>query len=255
MRTNDSAAPVGRQHARAIGSALTCLALAGLTLALTPAFGAPASAVLATLSGTDAARAHATVSQAAVSHAGTAQPQLDATPLKAAASQSDVPAKAAPTATAPEPAQPSATAQALTRLEEESLLLKARLKALETEAQIAQRNAELTRLAAAGDRSGFVVRAVEGIGKSLYATLWSRDQGEVEVKAGDTLPNGMRIVAVRPGEVLAQHPRSRKSVARPMAIDARPASAGEQSYAGAPAAGGAVPGIPGIPSIPSLPRY
>ena len=249
MRT-DIFAPVRHQHARAIGAASRFLALAGLTLALTPAFGAPASAVAATLSGTGAARAQANVSQAAVSHAGLPQQQQPAaTPAKAAAPQSD-----APTATAPEqPAQPSATAQALTRLEEESLLLKARLKALETEAQIAQRNAELTRLAASGERSGFVVRAVEGIGKSLYATLWSRDQGEVEVKVGDALPNGMRIVAVRPGEVLAQLPHSRKPVALPMAIDALPAPAGEQSYAGAPTAGGA--GISGIPNIPSLPRY
>ena len=67
-----------------------------------------------------------------------------------------------------------------------------------------------------------------------------------------TLPNGMRIVAVRPGEVLAQLAHSRKPVALPMAIDALPASADEQSYAGAPAGGG--PGA-GIPGIPSLPRY
>lgn len=247
MRT-DLFAPVRHPHARVIGAALGYLALAGLTLALTPAFGAPASAVAATLSGTGAARA-----QAAVSHAGTPQLQPGATPAKAAASQSDAPTKAAPTA--PEPVQPSATAQALTRLEEESLLLKARLKALETEAQIAQRNAELTRLTAAGERSGFVVRAVEGLGNALYATLWSRDQGEVEVKVGDTLPNGMRIVAVRPGEVLAQAARSRKPVALPMAIDVPPSQAGEQSYAGAPTAGGTGADISGLPSIPSLPRY
>ncbi len=251
MRTEISA-PAVRQHARAIGVAVTCLALAGLALALTPAVGAPASAVAATPSGPGAERAHATVLQAAVSHAGISQPQPKATPASVATSQSEASTKAAPTATAPEPALPSTTALALTRLEEETLLLKARLKALETEAQIAQRNAELTRLAAAGERSGFVVRAVEGIGKSLYATLWSRDQGEVEVKVGDTLPNGMRIVAVRPGEVLAQLAHSRKPVALPMAIDALPASADEQSYAGAPAGGG--PGAV-IPGIPSLPRY
>lgn len=247
MRT-EIFAPAVRQHAHAMSAALRCLALTGLTLALGPAFAAPASAVAVPPSGTGAALAHA-----AVSHAGISQLQPDATPVRAAASPSEASTKAAPTTTAPEPAITSPTAQALTRLEEETLVLKARLKALETEAQIAQRNAELTRLTAAGERSGFVVHAVEGIGKSLYATLWSRDQGEVEVKAGDTLPDGMRIVSVKPGEVLAQLAHSRKPVALPMAIDTLPA--GEQSYAGAPAAGGVGAGIPSIPGIPSLPRY
>ena len=147
---------------------------------------------------------------------------------------------------------PSPTAQALTHLEEETLVLKARLKALETEAQIAQRSAELTRLTAAGERNGFVVRAVEGIGGAMYATLWSRDDGELEVKQGDTLPNGMHIVSIRASEVLARPAHGGKNVALPMATNRQPGLPYGQNVADTPTAGGPATGIPGIPP---LPRY
>lgn len=177
-----------------------------------------------------------------------------ATPASApAAAPALAPALAAATAQrAPEPTQSSVTAQALTRLEEETLVLKARLKALETEAQIAQRSAELTRLTDVGARHGFMVRAVEGISGALYATLWSREDGELEVKQGDVLPNGMRIASIQPNAVLVRPTHGGKTVALPMAMGSLSGMAADQNVAGAPAIGGAATGIPGIPP---LPRY
>lgn len=104
---------------------------------------------------------------------------------------------------APSP-EATATVAALTRLEGETVVLKAELKKLETQTQIAQRSAELNRLNGGGAPDDVRVRAVEGLGGKLFATLESRNAGEFEVKVGDTLPNGMRIVAIKPNAVVAQ---------------------------------------------------
>jgi type IV pilus biogenesis protein PilP len=111
----------------------------------------------------------------------------------------------------------AATVAALTRLEGETVVLKAELKKLETQTQIAQRAAELNRLNGGGAPDDVRVRAVEGLGGKLFATLESRSAGEFEVKVGDTLPNGMRIVAIKPNAVVAQL-RSGARVQLPMVV-------------------------------------
>lgn len=133
-----------------------------------------------------------------------------------------------------------ATVAALTRLEGETVVLKAELKKLETQTQIAQRAAELNRLIGAGAPDEVRVRAVEGLGNKLFATLESRNAGEFEVKAGDTLPNGMKIVAIKPNAVYAQM-RGGAKVQLPMVV-----SWDAPSYAGAPE--------PNPASFPPLPR-
>lgn len=146
------------------------------------------------------------------------------------------------------PVDPSSTALALTRIEEETLLLKARLQELETEAQIAQRNAELDRIAGvADDRGATQVRAVEGLGSALRATLWNRSMGEFEAKVGDTLGNGMRIVAIRPSEVLALPAHGKKPIPLPMAVTTGATSF--QSDTGG-LSNAAATGVPGLPPLP-----
>jgi len=168
-----------------------------------------------------------------------------AAPALSASSTSSADSAAAMTES---PAQTSEVAQTLMHLEEETLVLKARLKALDAQAQVTQRSSELNRLSAANERGDFYVRAVEGIGSTVYATLWSRDEGEFEVKAGDTLPNGFRIVSIGPGAVLARGPHGGTPMRLPMAIETTPAD----SQTGKPPVNGM--GFPGIPSLPSLPR-
>ncbi|KAB8065242.1 type IV pilus biogenesis protein PilP [Janthinobacterium violaceinigrum] len=107
-------------------------------------------------------------------------------------------------------AQNSAAAD-LTQLEAETTLLKARARKLDVQAQIATRQAEIGRLAApvASAGANITVRAIEGIGTPLYATL-QLDNGEmVDVKAGDVLANGVKVVSVTRDTVMVQRKRGK----------------------------------------------
>ena len=105
----------------------------------------------------------------------------------------------------------NSTAADLTLLEAETTLLKARARKLDVQAQIATRRAEISRLAApaasAGAGANITVRAIEGIGTPLYATL-QLDNGEmVDVKGGDVLANGLKVVLVTREAVTVQRKR------------------------------------------------
>lgn len=156
------------------------------------------------------------------------------------------PAPAAQADALPPSPEAAATVAALTRLEGETVVLKAQLKKLETQTQIAQRAAELSRLNGDAGPEDVRVSAVEGVGTKLYATLVSRNEGQYEVKAGDTLPNGMKILSIKSNAVYAQS-RSGAKVQLPMLATWSDAS----SFAGS--AGGGAAGVPPLPSM-SLPR-
>jgi type IV pilus biogenesis protein PilP len=105
----------------------------------------------------------------------------------------------------------NSTAADLTLLEAETTLLKARARKLDVQAQIATRQAEIGRLAApaAGAGANITVRAIEGIGTPLYATL-QLDNGEmVDVKGGDVLANGLKVVSVTRDAVTVQRKRGK----------------------------------------------
>ncbi len=103
------------------------------------------------------------------------------------------------------------TSDSLTRIEAETLVLKAREKQLEVQANIVGKQNEIaakqsmtsaiTQTAVVGDP---VIRAIEGIGGRMYATLQLSDGSVVDVQQGDTLANGMKIVLIGPREVVAQ---------------------------------------------------
>lgn len=98
----------------------------------------------------------------------------------------------------------------LSRIEAETLVLKAREKQLEVQSNIVSKQNEIalkqnmttaiTQPVVVGDP---VVRAIEGIGSRMYATLQLSDGSVIDVQPGDVLPSGMKIVAVSPREVVA----------------------------------------------------
>ena len=105
------------------------------------------------------------------------------------------------------------TAASLTRIEAETLLLKAREKQLEVQSSIIAKQNEIAAKQAMGVAISQppvvgqpVVRAIEGLGKTLYATLEMADGSMLDVQTGSVLPNGMRILAVESNAVLAQAP-------------------------------------------------
>lgn len=109
---------------------------------------------------------------------------------------------AAPTAPVPAPATASA-ADALTRIESETLVLKARERQLAVQAAIMQRQSEIAGRQEEGVRRlsvpvsvNPVVQSLEGIGKQHYATLLFESGAVADVRAGDVLPDGLRVVRI-----------------------------------------------------------
>ncbi|UTY59687.1 type IV pilus biogenesis protein PilP [Massilia sp. erpn] len=142
----------------------------------------------------------------------------------------------------------NSTAADLTQLEAETTLLKARARKLDVQAQIATREAEIGRLAASSTAPAAgnpTVRAIEGVGTPLYATLQMHHGGQVDVKAGDVLPDGLKVVSVARGAVLVQ--RKGGKPYRLASSDAVPQQLQQGAMAPLPA------GMPPLPP-PSMPR-
>ena len=104
---------------------------------------------------------------------------------------------------APSPAA-LAAAQELMSLQEDTVILKAQLKKLDAQAEVAERQEALGRMGRAVTNDEVAVIATQGLGGSMMATLNVNDSSEVDVHTGDTLPNGMRVVSIRPGVVVIE---------------------------------------------------
>lgn len=113
------------------------------------------------------------------------------------------------------------TAEKLSRIEGETLLLKARERQLDVQGSILMKQNQiaaiqaatsaLTHAPGAGDPQ---VRSVEGIGRAVFATLQLGDGAVIEVQPGDMLPKGMRVVSIAPGNVIVRKGRQRVRLAR-----------------------------------------
>jgi type IV pilus biogenesis protein PilP len=116
----------------------------------------------------------------------------------------------------PVPVLADPTSDQLTKIEAETLLLKARERQLDVQASILAKQNEiaakqnmgnqLTQGPALGDP---VVRGIEGIGDVVFATLQLGDGSVIDVQAGDVLSNGMRVVSIAPGNVIVHKGKKR----------------------------------------------
>lgn len=145
-----------------------------------------------------------------------------------------------PGATAPGAWSATAAAQ-LTHLEEQTVLLKAEIRKLDAQAEVAQRTAALARLGSAARidplSASVRVAAIEGIGRRYTAVLQTGDGQRFEVVSGDELPNGMKIVSIGANEVVG-HWRNGRTVRMAPVLAAR-SGAVFNAGTGADAAGGA----------------
>lgn len=103
------------------------------------------------------------------------------------------------------------TSDTLGRIEAETMVLKARERQLEVQAKVLARQQEIAAKQAEHERkpqpsiSGNpLVHSIEGLGDALFATLQLSGGALIEVRAGDMLDNGMKVVTIRPNEVLVQ---------------------------------------------------
>lgn len=109
------------------------------------------------------------------------------------------------------------TSEILSRIEAETLVLKARERQLEIQSNIVSKQNEIavkqnmttaiTQPVVVGDP---VIRAIEGMGGRMYATLQLSDGSVVDVQQGDVLPSGMKIVAISAREVVALSPNKQR---------------------------------------------
>ena len=113
------------------------------------------------------------------------------------------------------------TAEKLSRIEGETLLLKARERQLDVQGsilmkqnQIATIQAATAALTHAPGASDPQVRSVEGIGRAVFATLQLGDGTVIEVQPGDMLPKGMQVVSIAPGNVIVRKGGQRVRLAR-----------------------------------------
>ncbi|WP_158229195.1 type IV pilus biogenesis protein PilP [Collimonas sp. PA-H2] len=141
--------------------------------------------------------------------------------------------------------QADSIADSLSRIEAETLILKAQEKQIQVKAQIADREAEIASKQLASGRASRsatltdpTVKGVEGIGRNLVASLLLENGSSIDVKAGETLANGMRIVSIRSNEVIAETQGRRRVRLAPAAPQA---PAGATAYPAYPTAMVALP--------------
>ncbi|ACA95032.1 MULTISPECIES: type IV pilus biogenesis protein PilP [Burkholderia cepacia complex] len=142
-----------------------------------------------------------------------AAPEPAATVPKASAGVAVAkPLGAAPTTGAAQEAPPagwsSGAAAQLTRLEEQTVLLKAEIRKLDAQAEVAQRTAALARLGSAATidpvAQNVRVIAIEGFGHRYTAIVQTGIGERFDVASGDELPNGMKIVSIGANEVVGR---------------------------------------------------
>jgi len=120
-------------------------------------------------------------------------------------------------------ARAGSTADDLAQIEAQHVVLKARLRVLETQAQMAARQAEIERHGPVAEGSMPTLGGVEGVGDKLYATVYMENGYIAEVRAGDVLPNGMRVLSIRPSSVLVQKSDKTRMRLKPAGEPARSA--------------------------------
>lgn len=142
----------------------------------------------------------------------------------------------------------------LSRIEAETMVLKAREKQLDVQAkiiakqsEIASRRADSERLAHAAVAGNPLVLSIEGVGPAMYATLQMENGNTADVQVGDVLPNGMKVVSIRPNEVIIESGKKRRTR---LASGSQAAPSFDPSY---PSAGLRLP--PLAPPVPAaMPR-
>lgn len=114
------------------------------------------------------------------------------------------------------PVHAETTAETLSKIEAETLVLKAQERQLSVRAQILQLQGEISARESSADKSARpgapgdpTVQSIEGVGERMHATLLFDNGSTIDIKNGDTLPNGMHVVSIQPNEVMVSASKRR----------------------------------------------
>ncbi|MEJ0003019.1 MAG: type IV pilus biogenesis protein PilP [Pararobbsia sp.] len=143
-----------------------------------------------------------------------------------------------PTATAVQ------AANELMRLQEDTLLLKAELKKLDAQAQVAEREQALHRMGNTVTYGEMSLLATQSLGRTMSATLSSGDGAELDVRTGDTLPDGMRVVRISSGSLVLEGADGHRTTLNV----STPSRGVPRNFAAAN--GAAMSGMPNTPTFP-----
>ncbi|MBN3853202.1 type IV pilus biogenesis protein PilP [Paraburkholderia sp. Ac-20340] len=217
-----------RSRRAALALAVTCVNLGGAWFGAAPAMAESATA------------AHAATPASNIAPASTNPSTNPSATAAAPALVADV---------VPGAAAVSAANQ-LMRLQEDTVVLKAQLKKLDAQAQVAEREAAIGRLDRNGASAVYTLLTTESLGGASSATLQTADGAEFDVLAGDTLPDGQRVLAIRPGAVdIGAGHGGRRSTLTVMTTH----RAATRLAAAANGWSGAASNLPTLPAMPPLP--
>jgi type IV pilus biogenesis protein PilP len=134
----------------------------------------------------------------------------------------------------------------LTVLGEDIAVLRARVKQLELQVMLASYESQLRKLKAPVEvPTSYALRAVEGVGRNVVATLEASDGATFEVKSGEQLPGGWTVGEIGAGSVVIKN-RKGSAMLRTGRLSQPPSAAGAATHA-------AMPGIPPLPALPAVP--
>jgi type IV pilus biogenesis protein PilP len=136
-------------------------------------------------------------------------------------------------------------ADQLSRIDAETLVLKAQERQLAVQTKILQLQGELNARQTGLDQSARpgapgdpTVQSIEGIGDTVFATLRFENGSTIDVRTGNVLPNGMQVLSIKTNEVTVSADKRRN-------IRLLPGNAALIS-----AASGAVPTTMALPANP-----
>ncbi|WP_367949089.1 type IV pilus biogenesis protein PilP [Paraburkholderia sp. NMBU_R16] len=132
------------------------------------------------------------------------------------------------------------------QLEEDTVILKAQLKKLDAQTQLAQRQQTLRELGDDASGSGLSIVATQSLGGAMSAVVSTSNGGEFDVHVGDVLPGALRVVSIHPGAVVIAEHGGHRSTLSVRASSKEPLR--NFTLSGVPT--GAIPPIPSVPMPP-----
>jgi type IV pilus biogenesis protein PilP len=151
-------------------------------------------------------------------------------------------ADAAPVAAVVPTAAAVGAANQLMQLQEDTMVLKAQLKKLDAQAQVAEREASLNQMGRSSANTQMTLVATQSLGRDSSATVLTADGSELDVHAGDALPDGARVVSIGTGAMIVQAQGGRRMTLMVASVHGSGAR-----LAATAAPQGVVPSIPALP--------